>query len=46
MPVMEAKRKVVEDGGLVPVKRPRNELVAAETDRKALIESVSVSCCN
>ncbi|XP_072028247.1 U5 small nuclear ribonucleoprotein 40 kDa protein-like [Amphiura filiformis] len=38
MPVMESKRKI-EEGALVPIKRPRNELVAAETEIKSLIES-------
>ena len=40
MPIMESKRKV-EEGALVPVKRPRNELVIADSDRKGLVESVS-----
>jgi hypothetical protein len=36
---MEAKRKAM-DGALVPVKRPRNELVAVGDKENSIVQSV------
>ena len=40
MPIMESKRKA-DDGALVPFKKPRNELVVADSNGKSVKESVS-----